>query len=114
MANLLYFNLETAKYEDIVKVDKIVEIDMQGTCKVNGLVTWFEISFDHCQERKELKGTPWGISTKFTQLTLYWPEVVELQGGKYRMRLRGERKSAENYTAISTEIAGKVYQYTFS
>jgi hypothetical protein len=60
-----------------------------GECKANGVSFWFETTFDHGIEKKEIKASPWVVSTKFTQATLYWPTVEDYRGGKIRFRLKG-------------------------
>jgi hypothetical protein len=65
-------------------------------------------------EKRDIKGSPWGESTKFTQTTLYWPVVMSYNGGKVRVRVRGQKHPKEGYSVISTEVDDKVYQYSFS
>ena len=47
-------------------------------------------------------------------MTLYWPVLEEYNGGKIRIRVKGEKHANEGYTLISTDIDYKKYQYSFS
>lgn len=76
IAKVVTFNLETVTYQHIVKLDRVIQADLLGNCKANGIAFWFQAFFDYGVEKKEIKGSPWLTSTKFTQVTLYWPNVM--------------------------------------
>jgi hypothetical protein len=92
----------------------VFELQLLGPCKGNGLVFWFEANFEHGIEKKDIKASPWVESTKYTQVTLYWPTVEEYKGGKLRIRVKGQKYPKEGYSIISTEVDYKKYQYSFS
>ena len=48
VTRLLTFDIEKVTYEEIIKINKVVQIDLLGPCKVNGLVIWFQTFFSHC------------------------------------------------------------------
>lgn len=114
VTKLLTFDLYTASYDSIIKVDRAFEAELLGPCKANGIAFWFEAVFEDTVGKIDLKASPWVDSTKFTQVTLYWPEVFDYNGGKLRIRLKGEKHPKQGYSVISTEIDGQTYQYSFS
>lgn len=89
-------------------------MELLGSCRANGLSFWFEAIFDQGIEKQDIKASPWVESTKFTQVTLYWPEVEELKGGKLRIRVKGQKFPKEGYSKIGTEVDYKKYEYSFS
>lgn len=114
VARILNFNLHKVTYQEIIKIDRVFEIDLLSQCKANGLVFWFEASFDHGIEKHNIKASPWVESTKYTQVTLYWPTVEDYSGGKIRVRVKGEKFPKKGYSLLSTEIDFKKYEYSFS
>ena len=83
-------------------------------CKANGIVFWFETIFDHGLEKKDIKASTWVDSTKYTQSTMYWPNIESYKGGSVRVRVQGKKYPHEGYSIITTEVDNKKYQYSFS
>ena len=114
VAKILTFDLQEISYEEIIKIDRIFELQLLSSAKANGLTFWFEVQFNLGIEKNQIKASPWVESTKFTQVTLYWPIVEEFRGGKVRIRVKGQKYPKEGYSLITTEVDYKKYQYSFS
>ena len=46
VAKMLTFDLESVSYEEIIKIDRIFELELLGHSKANGLTFWFEAVFN--------------------------------------------------------------------
>lgn len=73
VANIMAFNLDEIKIEEIKSIEKTFEVELLGACNANGLVCWFEVYFGNISEKKYIKGNPWLECTRYSQATLYWP-----------------------------------------
>lgn len=45
VAKVITFDLSKDKYQDIIAIDRAIEIDFLGECKANGISFWFETTF---------------------------------------------------------------------
>jgi hypothetical protein len=52
VAKMLTFNLQKVSYEEIIKIDRIFELELLNYYKANGLTFWFEATFDHGIEKR--------------------------------------------------------------
>ena len=41
VTKLFTFDLESVSYDEVIKVDKTIQIDLLGSCKANGMTFWF-------------------------------------------------------------------------
>lgn len=41
VTKILTFNLQTISFNEIINIDRILEMEVLGSCKANGIVMWF-------------------------------------------------------------------------
>lgn len=84
--------------------------------KTNGISLWFEIEFNKGEDgRIEVKASPWSENTRWTHMTLYFKEMMDLKAGETKnLVFVGKKNHLEGNAVIKLKIDDHEEVYAFS